>query len=239
MKNNTPKLLSAWPDYIGSQQPYAATTIHFLREPSSYQRTDSGAASTVAGIKQQVSDITYRLDQLYFNAKHVVDRVSRDDRFEAFCVVEKVHVHPHVHIAWFLPESRRGARHQKVDELLRLHCILETLHRDPKTLEARDSLLLKSNRWLRLRYESDAIANWKSRGWAVHSSSLEKGFSPGYMFKEMRTYQDVSDRSFFVSELHSSKRRSKMTRYHSTQLNAETGTKTHILNLDAPLMPKR
>jgi len=234
MNIETKKLSRAWSAFINDQRPYAATTIQFNREPISYGRVRSGNARDVALAKRRVSEVVLRLEKLFFNTEHVGYRVAADDRFEAFCVVEKVGVHPHVHIGWFLPEQRRKAPLCKIDERLRLCTILETFNRGHRPLEVRDKVLLNDTA-KREVFQPSAVANWQALGWSVFSSSIEEQSWPSYMLKDFRDAEDFSDHSFFFSELRSLNQRTKPTRFYS--IDPVTGHRS--LNFDKPLVPKR
>ncbi len=233
------KLVDAMAAFIEEKKPYAATTIHFLKEPFSYSRSDVAADREVDWVKDKLKGIIFRLDRAYANTPHVGDRVAARDRFEAFCVVEKADRHPHVHMAWFIPPLVRASPLRQftseMNRVDRLCCLLETLQREPASLEARDSMLLKSMRAHRTSFENDVIADWKALGWSVRTESTYDGFWPRYILKEMKRNRDFTDRSFFLSELHTDKQRTKPTRYHS--IDPVTGHQ--LLNLDEALIPKR
>ena len=234
-----PKLLDAMAAFIEDKRPYAASTIHFNKELFSYSRSDVATDREVAWVKDKIKDLTLSLDRTYSNTKHVVDRVAARDRFEAFCVVEKADRHPHLHMAWFLPPLVRKSPFKmftsEMNRVDRLCCLLETFQREPASLEARDSMLLKSMRAHRTSFDNAAVADWKARGWSVRTESTYEGFWPRYILKEMKLNRDFSDRSFFLSELHSEEQRRKPTRYYSKD---QSNTKHTCLNLDEPLVPK-
>lgn len=234
------RMLDAMADFIEEKRPYAATTIHFNKELFSYSRSDVATDREVAWVKHKMTDLTLGLDRTYSNTKHVVDRVAARDRFEAFCVVEKADRHPHLHIAWFLPPPAPRSPLKKfaneMSRIERLCCLLETFQRDPTSLEARDSLLLKSMReHRRTSFEHDVIADWNALGWSVRTESTYDGFWPRYILKEMKLDRDFSDRSFFLSELYSEKQRKEPTRYFLKDGNKKK--EKWCLNLDKPLVP--
>lgn len=233
------RMLDAMAAFIEEKRPYAATTIHFNKALCSYSRSDVATDREVAWVKNKMKDLIFRLDWTYSNTQHVVDRVAARDRFQAFCVVEKADQHPHLHMAWFLPPLVRQSPLTKfaneTSRINRLCCLLETLQRNPASIEARDSMLLKSMSAYRSSFEQDVIADWSALGWSVRTESTYDGFWPRYILKEMKLNRDFSDRSFFLSELHSDKQRSKPTRYHT--IDPVTGR--HLLNLDEALVPKR
>lgn len=234
------KIKEGWSKWICGLQPYAGTTVHFLKDPFSYGRSDIAAAREIAWVKEQARDFANRLDQTYFGTPHVRARVAAVDRFDAVCVVEKVDAHPHLHMAWFQEDSRSKRRPlsnflRQTDSLLRKCCILETFNRSTKPLLTCDSGLLDSFGDRRLRFEPTAAADWKARGWSVFSHSLSKSDWPEYMLKEITQVYDFTDQIFFLSELRSEGRRTKATRYHSIDRN----TKIKLLDLDMAQFPKR
>ena len=228
------RLFDAWHQWIDGFDPYAATTVHFLESASPSLLTDAGQARQIDRIKSELSKIALSLDQAYFNTRHVGSRVAKYDRFDAVCVIEKLTENPHVHLVWFPSRDRRVAM-DPVEELLRICCILETFNRSARELEIEDRQLL--DRWhpRRNSFEPTAVANWEAKGWSVFSCSVYSSGWSEYSFKEMKHVADFSDRVFFLSDLQSSKQRTKATRYHS--VDEHTGA--HVLDLDAPLVPKR
>lgn len=250
---NSKKLISAWSGFMRQQHTIAATTIQFNRNPSSYVRSDTGAMRDVAWVRQRVSAMVLRLDNLYFNTADAVSRVAANDRFDAFCVVEKVGVSPHVHMSWFIPRCERPEpqamstinwlldRRKRAVELLlreqeiedRLCCILEVFNRDPGRLTASESLLLKTHSSRRIGFRPDAIADWHRLGWSVKSSSIVGEDWQGYMMKEMKFECDFTDRLFLLSELRSENQRTRPTRYY----NRDRVTHAPVLNLDLALVP--
>ena len=228
------RLFDAWHEWIDRFEPFAATTLHFLEPASPSLLTDAGQARQIDRIKSELGEIALALDRAYFNTRHVGSRVARHDRFDAVCVIEKLGVSAHVHLAWF-PGRDRPVAMNPVEELLRLCCILETFNRGARELETEDRQLL--DRWHKRRssFEPAAVANWQAKRWSVFSRSVYDSGWLEYILKEMKHVADFSDRVFFLSDLHSSRQRTKATRYHS--VDEHTGA--HVLNLDAPLVPKR
>jgi hypothetical protein len=222
------RMLDAMAAFIEEKNPYAATTIHFNKALFSYSRSDVATDREVAWVKDKMKDLIFRLDVAYSSTRQVVDRVSARDRFDAFCVVEKADRHPHVHMAWILPPPAPRSPLKKfaneMSRIDRLCCLLETFQRDPASIEARDSMLLKSMRAYRSSFEHDVIADWSALGWSVRTESTYDSFWPRYILKEMKLNGDFSDRSFFLSELHSDQQRIKPTRYHT--IDPATGART-------------
>lgn len=228
------KVRSALADWIGEQDPYAATTIQFLT-PGSGTRSDSSLSRELSVIKSRIKDMAFRADHLFMNTKQVVNRVARVDRFEAVCVVEKLGVHAHVHMAWFSPEKRRSRWHLPIDRLdrqLRQCCVLETFNRGNRALEDRDVRLLDKFRERRDCCNWDDIVDWDARGWPAFSASIGRGYWPTYITKEMQWNNDFTDQMFFLSEFHPPVQRTKPTRYHKIDGSS------WLLDLDALLVPK-
>jgi len=227
------RLFAAWHQWIDGFDPFAGTTMHFLEPASPSLLTDAGQARQIDRIKSELSKIALSLDQAYFNTRHVGSRVAKYDRFDAVCVIEKLTENPHVHLVWF-PGRDRPVAMDPVEELLRTCCILETFNRGTKELEIEDRQLL--DRWHKRRnsFEPTAVANWQAKGWSVFSRSVYDSGWLEYILKEMKHVPDFSDRVFFLSDLYSSKQRTKATQYHSVHEH----TRARLLDLDAPLAPK-
>lgn len=228
------KLMASWLEWLDDFEPFCATTLHFLEPATPSLRTDAGRARQIDRIKSEVGKHALSLDQTYFHTRHVGSRVAKYDRFDAVCVIEKLGDHPHVHLAWF-PGRHRPVPMNPIEKLLRLCCILETFNRSARKLEAEDRQLLDQLRTRRDRFEPTAVANWEAKGWSVFSRSVYDSGWLEYILKEMEHAADFSDQIFFLSDLHSSKQRTKATRYYS--VHEHTGA--HVLDLDRPVVPKR
>jgi hypothetical protein len=234
MKLEGKQLVDDTTDWISGFNPYCGTTIHFLDTPTPAQLTHAGRARHIDRIKAEVGQLSLRLDQAYFGTPHVASRVARSDRFEAFCVIEKLGIHPHVHMAWF--DSVRSQRMRGwLEKRLRLACILETFNRGSQPLEPGDRALVDSIRKRGGGFEPTAVADWQAKGWSVFSHSIDGPRWVRYMLKELKTDRDFSDQMFFLSDLHSPQQRTKATRYFS--IDPHTGAR--LLDLDAKLVPKR
>lgn len=228
------KVRTALANWIGEQDPYAATTIHFLNACSG-NRSDTVKSRELAIIKSRVKELAFRADHLFMNTRQVVDRVAAVDRFEAVCVVEKLGVHAHVHMAWLRPRKRRSLLRIPIDQLerhLRQCLVLEAFNRGTRQLEDRDVQLLEKYRERRESFNQDAIVDWKARGWPAFSASIDRGGWPTYITKEMQWNSDFTDQLFFLSEFHPPVQRTKPTRFHKIDGSS------WLLDLDAPLVPK-
>lgn len=234
MTTHNQKLAAATIDWLSGFNPYCATTIHLLDAPIPSQLTDAGRARQIDWMKAEVAKLALRLDQTYFKTRHIGSRVARHDRFDAVCVIEKLGIHPHVHLAWVHGRDRTVPV-SPVEEMLRLCCILETFNRGTKKLEERDRELLQNFRHRRTSFKPTAVANWQAKGWSVFSSSINEPFWIRYMLKEMKSVRDFTDQIFFLSELFSGQQRTEATRYHS--IDERTGA--CLLDLDGNLVPKR
>lgn len=224
----------AWQQWLAELNPYCATTIHFLNATPPSQRSDAGRARQIDFIKAEIAEISLKLDRLYFNTPHVGSRVAKHDRFDAVCVIEKLGVHPHVHMAWIPGFGRRKQMHP-VEAALRQCCLLDTFNRSTKELAIEDQALLDRLSDRRQSYAPTDVANWTAKGWSVFSRSICDDGWLDYVLKEMNFVPDFSDQVFFLSDRFSRLQRTKPTRYHS--IDPHTGA--HVLDLDAALVPKR
>ncbi|HPF22447.1 MAG TPA: hypothetical protein PK417_03160 [Hyphomonas sp.] len=253
-----------WSRWFGSFNPYASSTFQFNERHSNFGGGDASTINTIARVRSRLFEVSQRLDQFYFNSKNVTERIAKRDRFDAICIIEKVDVSPHVHLAWF----HRGERERNVsnddprsvekspaedffdslsadilfpnDKQNRLCVLLQCLNKSHLEVTPEDREFLPSfrNDPFRCKHQDpipkDALFNWQHRGWSVHTEST---YSPGwdrYISKELGT-AERSDRVFFLSDAFGDRQRTQPTRYHT--IDFKTGA-MH-LDLDAPLKARR
>ena len=253
-----------WSQWFGSFNPYAATTIHFNEPLSGIGGGDVSIGNTIARVQSQVFDVSQRLDQFYFNTKNVSERIAKRDRFDAICVVEKVGVSPHVHLAWFhrselerklyrddplsAKKSPAGVFFDTLnadilepnDKKNRLCVLLQCLNRSHHKITPEDRAFLDSFRDDKFRCNhpdpipADTLFDWKHRGWSVHTKSRYSSGWDRYISKELSS-PERSDQVFFLSEAFGGRQRTEPTRYHT--IDDKTGEK--LLDLDAPLKARK
>ena len=253
-----------WSDWIGQFQPYAATTIHFNERLSTIGGGDVSIGNTIARVQNQVFEVSKRLDQFYFNTRNVSERIARRDRFDAICIIEKVNVSPHVHLAWF----HRGERERSIsddvprsakkspaedffdtldavilepnDKKNRQSVLLQCLNRSHHKVTPEDREFLDSFRnapfWCKHQdpIPADTLFDWKHRGWSVHTKSTYSSGWGRYISKELGV-AERSDQVFFLSEAFGDSQRTAPTRHHT--VDDKTGAK--LLDLDAPLKARK
>lgn len=234
MTTQKQQLATATIDWLSGFDPYCATTIHFLDAPTPSQLTDAGRARHIDWIKSEIGKLALRLDQAFCSTPHVGSRVAKPDRFDAVCVIEKIGIAAHVHMAW-LPSLSSPTRMIPLEKLVRIAAILETFNRGTRPLEDNDHLLLNGVRRLCVGFEQDAVADWKAKGWSVFSRSTNGPDWMRYILKEMHFVGDFSDQVFFLSDFHSGQQRTKPTRYYS--IDPHTGARHY--GLDGGLAVKR
>ena len=258
------KRKEAWKDCIDTLSPFAATTIQPNLKLDSIDKGELATDKIIDYLKSEIWDISRKLDQFYFKTKGVVERISKTDRFDAFGVIEKPGVNPHVHLAWFLRSQmeRERRKNENLPVLLpcgfpnkevfdpmvfepfekenRLCVLLQCFNRSHLNIKKEDREFLDSFREDRFRctfpdpIPENAICDWSARGWSVHTRSIEGDGWSRYIAKELGP-EEASRQVFFLSDGFSSRQRLQPTRYH----NRDWKTGAHILDLDKPLKPRQ
>lgn len=227
-------LKEGWTEFVEDLKPYAASTIQFNRNLGQLRDSDSSDQQNVAWVKTRTAELALDLDRLYFHTRHPGHRVAATDRFDAFCVVEKTGVNPHLHMAWFQQQAA-DPLFREVDGILRTLCLLETFNSGHRELPASDRMLLEQFRGRRTQFKPCDVRDWHASGWsAVTNGIFSSGWSK-YIAKEQGFRLDFADQVFFLSDFYGSQRRTKPTRYHV--IDDMTGAL--MLNLDAPLVPRK
>ncbi|WP_335613865.1 hypothetical protein [Hyphomonas oceanitis] len=225
------RLRQSWFELLNQETPFAATTIQFNRNLSRISNDRAHVDRNVQWVKQELSAVAFLLDKIYFNTSHVEDRVSKTDRFEAICVVEKAGVNPHVHILWFLGKGRC----EPWETLNRRIFLLRLLNSPGIPLEDRDAKLLDGPAGKKATPPSSELIDWQRKGWSAVTKSIYSDGWSNYITKEQGYVEDFSNRVFWLSDFHEAGQRIAPTRFYT--VDKHTGARH--LNLDAPLIPRR
>eukprot|EP00919_Chromeraceae_sp_WS-2016_P060913 GHVR01144539.1.p1 GENE.GHVR01144539.1~~GHVR01144539.1.p1 ORF type:complete len:228 (+),score=5.12 GHVR01144539.1:191-874(+) len=224
----------SWTDLIVGLQPYAATSIQFNRNLKTINCSEANVTRNVEWIKNQAKSFALALDQDHFNTKHVENRVAKNDRFEAICIVEKAGVNPHLHMAWF-QRGKKCSLSATMGTLERKCVLLETFNSTRMPLEQRDESLLKALASKRAAASPRTIVNWKAKGWSAVTKCIYSDGWAKYITKEQDGQNDFSNRMFLLSDFHHPTQRTKPTRFYT--INEHTNA--WLLNLDEPLVPRK
>tara|TARA_Y100001001_G_scaffold76739_1_gene74662 strand:- start:29054 stop:29872 length:819 start_codon:yes stop_codon:yes gene_type:complete len=258
------KRKEAWKDYIDSLSPFAATTIQPNLKLDSIDKGELATEKNIDHLKSEIWNLSRKLDEFYFRTKGAVERISKTDRFDAFGVIEKPGVNPHVHLAWFLRSQVERERRQNGNLPVLLPCgfptkevfdpmvfepyqkanrlcvLLQCFNRSHREMNEEDREFLDSFRKDRFNcafpdpIPGNAICDWSARGWSVHTCSIEGDGWSRYIAKELGP-EEASRQVFFLSDGFSSRQRLQPTRYHTRDWK----TGAHMLDLDKPLKPRQ